>query len=468
MHIPMNWPINDYSINSIFLDTKNIRIPVTDHAQDAILHDLFSNEDAFEIVKSIVQYGLFPDEFPILIKENEKLIVIEGNRRLAALKALDNPDRVPLFKDKIKNLKYPKIQQIRAVLAPDRDSATTLIANKHTINLRRPWKPLRQAYFYKSQIDNGKSIEKLKSEYPDHDITKFIKMLETHHLAKSIDYDNPAVTSLVHDERKFPITNLERMYEDSYITDYLGISFDNQGKVSGNVLAEEFIFPFRKIVVDVANGEIDSRKFNTKEQRKEYIDSLPKDFKPKKVGSETFTSSNFKEKKVDKTTTEKTQRSNKKQRGLIPSFVPYNLDNSSLRIIYDELRNISVSEFPNATHDLLRSFLECTVVYYLKNTNEYQLVAKSSNHNPKLYEMLTFIHSDKCLSISDSNIKQVVEHIKRDYNQSYSLARMNMINHNENWQSTEKDVRAAWNKIEELMKHLLNPPLNVRANKTSK
>jgi hypothetical protein len=464
----MNWPISDYSINSIFLDSKNIRIPLSDHAQDAILHDLFSNEDAFEIVKSIVQYGLFPDEFPIIIKENEKLIVIEGNRRLAALKALDNPERVPLFKDKIKSLKYPKIQQIRAVLAPDRDSATILIANKHTINLRRPWKPLRQAYFYKSQIDNGKSIEKLKSEYPDHDITKFIKMLEAHHLAKSVDFEDATITSLVHDERKFPITNLERMYDDTYVTDYLGILFNSHGKISGNVLAEEFILPFRKIVEDVAIGEIDSRKFNTKDQRKEYIDNLPKELKPKKLDKKTFTSSSFKEKKVEILSNERSQRSSKKQKGLIPSFVPYKLDNSSLRIIYDELKDISVSEFPNATHDLLRSFLECTLVYYLKKTDEYQLVARNSSHNPKLDEMLTFIHSDRCKSIVDSNIKQVVEHIKRDYNQSYSLARMNMINHNENWQSTEKDVRAAWNKIEELMKHLLNPPLNVRNNTTSK
>jgi hypothetical protein len=456
----MNWPISDYSINSVFLDVKNIRIPITDNAQDAILHDLFSNEDAFEIVRSIVQYGLFPDEFPILIKENGKLIVIEGNRRLAALKALDNPDRVPLFKEKIKNLNYSKLQTIRAVLAPNRDGATTLIANKHTINLRRAWKPLRQAYFYKSQIDNGKSIERLKTEYPDHDITKFIKMLEAHHLAKSVDFENSTINSLVHDERKFPITNLERMYEDTYVADYLGIKFDNYGKLSGNVLAEDFILPFKKIVEDVAIGEIDSRKFNSKEQRKEYIDSLPKELKPRKVAGETFTSSTFKEKKVDKASEEKPQRSTKKHKGLIPTHVPYKLDNSSLHTIYNELRNIDVSEFPNATHDLLRSFLECSIVYYLKKTDEYRFLVKNSSHNPKLDEMLTFIYSEKCLSITDSNIKQVVEHIKRDYNQSYSLARMNMINHNENWESTEKDVRTAWNKIEELMKYLLNPKIN--------
>jgi hypothetical protein len=453
----MYWPIDDYSVNDILLDIKNIRIPTLYTAQDAVLQDLFSNEDTFSLVKSIVQNGLFPDEFPILIKENGKLIVIEGNRRIAALKALDDPNRVPFFKDKIKALKNPKIQKVRAVLAPNRDKATSLIANKHTINFLRPWKPLRQAYFYKSQLDNGKTIIELKQEYPEHDITKFIKMLEAHHLAKSITYDNDAVTLLVHDERKFPITNLERMYEDTYVSDYLGLSFDKNGKIKGNVRADEFKKAYKRIIEDVALGEIDSRKYNSKSQREKYIDSLPKELEPSKGGKVSFTTQTFKENKIDKAALGKSVRSNRRQKGLIPSYVPFKLENSSLKEIYVELRGINVADFPNATHDLLRSFLECSLIYYLKETDEYKFVKNDERHNPKLSEMLAFILSDRCKSITDKNLKQVIEHVRQGYNQPYSLARMNMINHNENWASNEKEVRSAWNKLEPLMKYLLNP-----------
>ncbi len=100
------------------------------------------------------------------------------------------------------------------------------------------------------------------------------------------------------------------------------------------------------------------------------------------------------------------------------------------------------------------------MVYYLKETDEYKLVEKNSKHNPKLDEMLTFIQSAKCTSIANNSVKQVVEHIKSHYTQAYSLARLNMINHNENWTSHEKEVRAAWSKIEALMKYLLNPKKN--------
>ena len=125
--------------------------------------------------------------------------------------------------------------------------------------------------------------------------------------------------------------------------------------------------------------------------------------------------------------------------------------------MYNELRDINVETFPNATHDLLRSFLECALVFYLKETGEYGQVKKHESHNPSLGEMLTFISSDTCKSITDINIKAVVKQIKTDWSSAYSLERMNMINHNENWTSSEKEVRGAWGKIESLMKVLLSP-----------
>jgi len=128
-----------------------------------------------------------------------------------------------------------------------------------------------------------------------------------------------------------------------------------------------------------------------------------------------------------------------------------------LRIVYNELRDINVGDFPNATHDLIRSFLECALLYYLKETNEYKLVSQHEKHIPTLSDMLKFVASEQCKSIDDDNIIQIVNQIKSSYGSPYSLERMNMVNHNENWTSTEKDVRSAWGKVEGLIKTLLNP-----------
>lgn len=455
----MYWQIKEYSIAELYLDQHNIRTTISDEDQNALIRDMFTNEDAFEIVRSFVQNDVFPDEFPICIKENGKEIIIEGNRRLAALKALNEPNIIPAWANRIEALRNPNIVKIRVILAPNREAAIKHIANKHTVNYRRPWKPLRQAYFYKSQIENGKSINELINEFPDHNVPRFIKMLEMHHLAKSINI-NDSLKAKVHDDRDFPITNLERFYDDKNVSEFLGIEFDRLGKVKGKIDKTEFEKGFKKIIEDVAMGDIDSRRYNKIEQRKKYINDFPNQYKPDLSRSGSFGSSDFRELDAPENKKgKKRERSKKIPKGLfIQSDLPFKLSSTSLRLMYNELKDIEVKTFPNATHNLLRSFLECTLVFYLKVTKEYGLIVKNSPHNPKLSEMLTFLCSDKCTSIADKNIKQVVKQIKSNWQDSYSLERMNMIPHNENWNSSEKDVRSAWGKMEGLFKVLLNTP----------
>ena len=68
----MYWPVEDFSVREIVLDQQNIRLPYSNQAQQALIQDLFSNEDSFDIVKSIVNYGIFPDEYPVVIKNKTK------------------------------------------------------------------------------------------------------------------------------------------------------------------------------------------------------------------------------------------------------------------------------------------------------------------------------------------------------------------------------------------------------------
>jgi hypothetical protein len=454
----MDWPIKPFSIVDLKLDQHNIRTPISEDNQNALIIDMFANEEAFEIAKSYVQNGIFPDEFPIVIKENKKLIAIEGNRRLAALKALNTPTIVKAWEKKLKELSNPKIKKIRVVVAPSREAAINHIANKHTINYRRPWKPLRQAYFYKSLVDDGKPIDEIVNEFPDHTVPRFWKMIEMHHLAKSMDIHELAEPK-VHDDRNFPITSLERFYNDRNVADFLGIEFDEYGNVSGKVPKSEFEKGYKKIVEDVALGEITSRSYNKATERAAYVKKFVKSKKPnlKKKGS--FRSKDFKKITPKKKSAKKKRAASKATpKGLFfKSDIPFSLSSTPLRLMYNELKDIDVETFPNATHDLLRSFLECSLIFYLKHTGEYGTVKKHRAHNPVLSEMLTFISGKKCNSITDANLKQTIKLVQSSWKDTFSLARMNMINHNENWTSTEKDVRSTWGKLEALFKIILNP-----------
>jgi hypothetical protein len=210
-----NWNRRKESIADLFLDLENIRLQVdVQTSQDALINDLFLNEKAMQILESIATNGFFPDEVPIVIRENKKLVVIEGNRRVAALKVLLHPEIVPSKETKIRELIKSAglpIKEIEVVLAPDRDSVRHFLASKHTHNTRRPWRPLRQAYFYKAELARGKTVQDLRKEYPHVDINKFLKLINIHRIAKSIQYESDQVTKKVHNEHTFPASTIERL-----------------------------------------------------------------------------------------------------------------------------------------------------------------------------------------------------------------------------------------------------------------
>ena len=82
-------------VSDLTFDLKNPRLPefgLTDNATEAdVIKVLWEAMDVEELVMSIAASGFFPHEPLIVAEEGGKSIVIEGNRRLAAVKVLLNP-----------------------------------------------------------------------------------------------------------------------------------------------------------------------------------------------------------------------------------------------------------------------------------------------------------------------------------------------------------------------------------------
>ena len=55
-------------------------------------------------------------------------------------------------------------------------------------------------------------------------------MLEMHKIAKSVKLPEEQKI-IVHDDRNYPITNLERFYEDQKIQNFFGFEFMDTGEV---------------------------------------------------------------------------------------------------------------------------------------------------------------------------------------------------------------------------------------------
>ncbi|MFA5232088.1 MAG: hypothetical protein WC410_00170 [Candidatus Paceibacterota bacterium] len=447
-----NWPKQKVKITDLFLDSKNIRLDIgVDLSQDALINDLFSNEDAMQVLKSIAVNGFFPDEIPVAIKEKGKFIVLEGNRRVAAVKALLRPEIVPSKESAIKEIlktAVPISNEREVVVAPDRDSAMVFLANKHTLNTKRRWRPLRQAYFYRAELDRGKTVQNLRDDYPTVDIGKFLRLLNVHKIAKSIKYDSDATAKKVHNEKTFPASTIERLYDDKQVRDFLGFDFDGNGEVKIAIDKKEFEKGFKKVVEDVVEKNVDSRALNAEKDRKIYLDSFAKENTPNKTkGTKTLTSKDFEEIPV---TTEK------RRVKLAPKNINFLLQCNGVKRMLKELQTIDYHKFPNASHDLLRSFLECGLKAYFDHCGT---TVAPKNGGKYVYLDTVLEEFIKEMNQAKNNkLSQVASRIKDNAKMnSYSATFLNATNHNPDIFVTPQEVEDAWEAMEPLFRFILAP-----------
>jgi ParB-like chromosome segregation protein Spo0J len=223
------WKERKLSVSSIQLDPLNPRIPGagTGHSQRTLINELVEHDDVYDLAKSIVEQDYMAVELPICVKENNKYYVVEGNRRLTSLKILLNPGLIKnerlskRFKSLAENFDVESVRKIKVYLAPSRLKASIYIRNKHTQKNFEKWSPVMQARFYKVKLDEGMSVQDIVNYYgiSQSDVISALKMDEMYNLACTLDLDD-SVMEVVRSPRNFPITNLERLYNNSTVLSF--------------------------------------------------------------------------------------------------------------------------------------------------------------------------------------------------------------------------------------------------------
>ena len=139
--------------NDLHLDWKNPRLAefgITFRTQpEEIFKVLWENMALEEIVTSLVAHGFFDTEPLVVVKENDKLIVIEGNRRLAAVQIVRDPSLVQNKLDntvlkRITKKIVDKLDELPVILVRNRKEAWRFIGFKH-INGPAKWNSFAKA-----------------------------------------------------------------------------------------------------------------------------------------------------------------------------------------------------------------------------------------------------------------------------------------------------------------------------------
>ena len=179
------WETKNPSVTGLRLDAQNPRIPPTGRvlSQHELLCELVEHNRVYELARSIVANGYYPTEILVVVREGDERVVIEGNRRLAALKLLISPDAAPeefqrRFRSLSEDVVLAAVRKVPVIIAPSREAATPLIIDRHTHRQIDSWQPQMQARFYRSLLNRGATQEELCERYSlsASDLAEFLRV----------------------------------------------------------------------------------------------------------------------------------------------------------------------------------------------------------------------------------------------------------------------------------------------------
>jgi len=161
-------------IDSLFLDSKNPRFVVQPNSdQKSLIEYLIKYEEIIELARGIASNkGLIPGERIIVCHEDDKYIVLEGNRRTTACKILLNNSLIPksnkMALPDIDDVTRRNIFMLSVDTVNDRTEIQSTLYHRH-IDGVRDWSPVSKMRFCAIEYDNGMdvlNIAKLMSTRP--------------------------------------------------------------------------------------------------------------------------------------------------------------------------------------------------------------------------------------------------------------------------------------------------------------
>ena len=145
------------SVRDLALDSENPRLFELGHdsSDERIIANLQVTADLAELTQSIASNGYLDIEPLIALEEGPPYRVLEGNRRLAAIRLLTDPELAQRIHDRTEvRIRVPRIPRphrttldsVSVYFVPDRDAARSFIGFKH-INGAHRWDAYAKAMF---------------------------------------------------------------------------------------------------------------------------------------------------------------------------------------------------------------------------------------------------------------------------------------------------------------------------------
>lgn len=403
------------------------------------------------LAEDIAERGLNPGDLPLVTPADEVglYIVLEGNRRLAALKLMVFPTLLSSI-GLPKNL-YARFKRLHT------DYGSTL-PNEVTCSIlsrdeARHW--ILQKHTGENEgvgivMWDGRARQRFRGMSP---ALQVIDLVEQSDL---IDQETRGKLE------KISITNIERILGTPEARRELGVDVQ-RGELVFIEPEQIALGRLALVVADIANKKKKVTDLDSKDQRVAYAKEIAGQPLPTLVGEngskEPSSSQVIVDKKAASTKTIKPDR-----KTLIPRRFKVAIDHSRSNRIYHELQKLDVDAFVNCAAVMLRVFIEFSVDHYGQAQGidlTKQQKPKPGSSPPKASEMYLREKIEVIADYMEHNslltkdeLRGIRSLIKGNKFHVLSLDSMNAYVHNKDYHPVSSDLKANWDSIERFVEQL--------------
>jgi hypothetical protein len=390
---PFMAEIVDIPVVDLLLDSTNPRLSTEQPDQQRTLLELIKGREdhILNLAEDIVNEGVDPTTLVVVVPTGDRrkrYKVIEGNRRVLALKALETPSLVSAalttrqskrLNDLSRKFAQKPIDILTCVLFAREEDAEHWVWLRHT-----------------GQND-GRGLlgwaatEQDRYRARRHGVRKpagqILEFVEKHgHLSPEAQASSRGI-----------LTNIERLLSTPDARRALGVDIAN-GQVVALHPMEAVAKSLSRVVEDAKTGAVTVPDLYHRDHRVDYVKGLPRTVLPKKstLLASPVLLDDLTEGKAQPRTSGKSKAQPKRSKTqstaarttIVPDSATLNVAPPRINAVYNELSQLTAETFPNACSVLLRVFLELSVDHYIDDNN---LMPEAAARNAPLAKRLKLV-----------------------------------------------------------------------------
>lgn len=370
-------------VDLLDFDARNARLTLNETpSQDELIQEIARVEwkSCIELLKHIVKYGqLSPLENILLLSHGNRYIVLEGNRRLFALRLLNQhkPTLQLLGERKQTQVEsivkgHKPITEVRAVIFEHRVDAAPWITLKHASGqggaAMKPWR----------------AFEKDRDEY-NRNPNNCPKTLAFIYTAINLRGSHKGFADVIDRVLDNGYTNLERIITSSFFEEMTGITIS--GTMLRSLYGEKYVHNIVMSICEaLANKEANSRDLNKTTGLEKFIRSIVEKHESSKTPNEKVELDAKIPQAVDKQSNETPQapssagtqtaliepatkkqqtRTKQNKQKALAGFTPSNLGDK-LNQMVREAQKLTIHNYPEILFATYRILLDLSCDYYVK------------------------------------------------------------------------------------------------------